>query len=79
MRLHAQSATIESGLVHVPESAPWLAEYLHELTSFPAGKHDDQVDSTSQALEWIKLGQKGMGLFYYYKQLHAEMRERGEI
>jgi len=28
MRLHAQTAMIESGFVHVPEVAPWLAEYL---------------------------------------------------
>jgi phage terminase large subunit-like protein len=23
---------------------PWLAEYLHEMSVFPNGKHDDQVD-----------------------------------
>ena len=44
MRLHAQTAMIENGFVHIPETAPWLAEYLHELTVFPNGKHDDQVD-----------------------------------
>jgi hypothetical protein len=27
--------------------------YLHELTTFPKGKHDDQADSTSQALDWF--------------------------
>ena len=35
MRLHAQTATIENGFVHLPASAPWLADYLHELTSSP--------------------------------------------
>ena len=35
MRLHAQTAMIENGFVHIPETAPWLAEYLHELTVFP--------------------------------------------
>ena len=44
MRLHAQTALIENGFVHIPETAPWLAEYLHELTVFPNGKHDDQAD-----------------------------------
>ena len=34
--------------------APWLAEYLHEMTVFPNGKHDDQVDSTAQFLDWLK-------------------------
>ena len=34
----------------VPTRAPWLEDYLHELMMFPAGRYDDQVDSTSQAL-----------------------------
>jgi len=54
MRLHAQTAMIENGFVHIPESAPWLAEYLHELAVFPRGKHDDQADSTAQFLDWCK-------------------------
>jgi predicted phage terminase large subunit-like protein len=41
MRLHAQTAMIENGFVHLPETAPWLPEYLHEITTFPKGKHDD--------------------------------------
>src|SRR5689334_1915566 len=47
MRLHAQTAMIDSGFVHIPEDAAWLAEYLHEMTVFPKGRHDDQVDSTA--------------------------------
>jgi predicted phage terminase large subunit-like protein len=53
MRMHAQTAVIENGFVHIPEDAPWLAEYLHELAVFPNGKYDDQVDSTAQFLEWV--------------------------
>ncbi len=54
MRLHAQTAVIENGFVFVPEEAPWLADYLAELTAFPAGRWDDQVDSTAQFLAWAK-------------------------
>jgi predicted phage terminase large subunit-like protein len=54
MRLHAVTSTIENGFVHLPDKAAWLGEYLHELTSFPNGKFDDQADSTSQALDWFK-------------------------
>jgi phage terminase large subunit-like protein len=54
MRLQAQTALIENGFVHIPETAPWLAEYLHEMTVFPKGKHDDQVDSTAQFLDRFK-------------------------
>jgi predicted phage terminase large subunit-like protein len=35
----------------LPKEAAWLPEYLHELTAFPKGKHDDQVDSTAQMLD----------------------------
>jgi predicted phage terminase large subunit-like protein len=54
MRLYAQTAMIENGFVYLPREAPWLAEYLHEMLTFPNSKYDDQVDSTSQALDWIK-------------------------
>ena len=51
MRRHAQTAMIESGFVHLPKEAAWLAEYLRELIAFPKGRHDDQVDSTAQMLD----------------------------
>jgi predicted phage terminase large subunit-like protein len=56
MRLHAQTGAIENGFVYLPREAHWLAQYLHELTTFPNSKYDDQVDSTSQALAWTKQG-----------------------
>ena len=31
--------------LHYLASAPWRAEFEAELMSFPAGKHDDQVDA----------------------------------
>ena len=52
--MHACTSTIENGLVHLPEKAEWLGEYIHELMLFPNGKYDDQVDSTSQALDWMR-------------------------
>jgi predicted phage terminase large subunit-like protein len=69
MRLHAQTATIENGFVYLPREAHWLADYLHELTVFPNGRYDDQVDSTSQALAWTKQRPPGWGLLEYYRQL----------
>jgi hypothetical protein len=29
----------------VPDKAPWYASFRSELLSFPAGKHNDQVDA----------------------------------
>ena len=73
MRLHAQTAIIESGFVHIPETAPWLAEYLHEMTVFPKGKHDDQVDSTAQFLDWFKRPFPGQA-FFELVRMQAEGR-----
>jgi hypothetical protein len=63
MRSHAQTAMIENGFVHIPEGAPWLAEYLHEMMVFPKGKHDDQVDSTAQFLDRFKIPMPQRGIF----------------
>jgi predicted phage terminase large subunit-like protein len=54
LRLYAQTALFENGRVLLPRSAPWLAEYTRELTAFPGARYDDQVDSTTQALQYLK-------------------------
>ncbi|HEV1992952.1 MAG TPA: phage terminase large subunit, partial [Candidatus Acidoferrum sp.] len=54
MRLHSQTAMFENGFVLLPRTAPWLPDYLHELTGFPGTKHDDQIDSTTQALDYLR-------------------------
>ena len=69
MRMHAQTAVIENGFVHLPDAAPWLAAYLQELAAFPHGRHDDQVDSTAQALDWLKQAGREPGILGYYRRL----------
>jgi predicted phage terminase large subunit-like protein len=54
VRLYGQTAEFESGRVLLPRSAPWLEAYVRELTTFPGVKYDDQVDSTTQALDHLK-------------------------
>ena len=50
MRMHGQTARIESGAVFLPIRAPWLDEFRKEVLAFPHGRHDDQVDALSQGL-----------------------------
>ena len=76
MRLHAQTAAIENGFVHLPEAAPWLAEYLHEMTVFPKGKHDDQVDSTAQFLDWFKKPFPNQGIYELYRMQAERCQQR---
>jgi predicted phage terminase large subunit-like protein len=75
MRLNSQTAMIENGFVYLPEAAPWIAEYLHELTVFPNGKHDDQVDSTAQFLDWFKRPFPGQGI-YELTRMRAQALEQ---
>lgn len=51
-RAHAVTTFFEAGNVHIPHPSVcgWVADYVAELTSFPAAAHDDQVDATTQAL-----------------------------
>ena len=37
----------------MPEGEVWVEEFLGQWTSFPAGAHDDMVDSASQALRYL--------------------------
>jgi len=69
---------IENGFVHIPESAPWLAGYLHEATVFPNGKHDDQVDSTAQFLDWFKKPFPGQGIFEFYQREAEKLKHQRE-
>lgn len=55
----------EAGQVLFPDVAPWDAELRRELLGFPNAKHDDQVDSVSQYLEWI-LEKRGSGFSAFW-------------
>ena len=59
-RVNAISDYIQAGNVWLPKNEPWVEEYIEEWAAFPKGKHDDEVDCTSQALN---------KLFYYEADL----------
>jgi phage terminase large subunit-like protein len=44
----------ENGNVLLPRQKHWVQDYINEITGFPGTKFDDQVDSTTQALDYIK-------------------------
>jgi len=51
MRMNAHTAKIEAGAVFLPQHAPWLEDLRREILEFPRGRHNDQVDALSQALD----------------------------
>lgn len=54
-RVAAVSPFIESGNVFLPNKLgrAWVDDLIEECAKFPAAAHDDQVDSMSQALNWL--------------------------
>ncbi|MBS9718527.1 phage terminase large subunit [Pseudohalocynthiibacter aestuariivivens] len=52
-RLLAVTPVIEGGRVAIPKEGSWLAEFRREISLFPKGRNDDQVDSLSQFLGWF--------------------------
>jgi predicted phage terminase large subunit-like protein len=53
-RANAVTPLIESGRVHLPEAAAWLADFMDEANAFPAAPHDDLIDALSQALTYFR-------------------------
>lgn len=45
--------SVESGNVLLPENASWMSDFLGELSAFPRGAHDDQVDPMMDAVREI--------------------------
>jgi predicted phage terminase large subunit-like protein len=45
---------VEAGNVLLPRGAPWKEDFLHELSTFPNGKWDDQVDALSMGLIYLR-------------------------
>ena len=53
-RMIGATGPIESGKVFLPTAAELLQAYEGELSIFPLAPHDDQVDSTSQFINWAR-------------------------
>jgi predicted phage terminase large subunit-like protein len=56
VRALSVQAYAEAGDLYLPESAPWVSEFIDEHANFPFGAHDDQVDTTTMALLYLARG-----------------------
>jgi predicted phage terminase large subunit-like protein len=64
MRASAVSPLIEAGKVFLPEKADWLADFMDEVTAFPASPHDDMVDAMTQFLNWARTSSSSMDIAF---------------
>ncbi len=53
-RAIAITPILEAGRVKLPRQAYWLQEWLYEHEVFPNGAHDDFVDCSGYALNWLR-------------------------
>ena len=44
----------QAGRIYIPRNVPWAIDWLNEHVMFPEGKHDDQVDTTVMAINFLK-------------------------
>lgn len=69
-RAHAVEPTFAAGLVFAPEE-DWAEKVIAQAEIFPKGKHDDLVDSSTQALQWLRRS----GLVSHNFEVATELRE----
>ncbi len=72
-RAHATEWLWNSGSVWLPESAPWLDQFIDEHLAFPVGKADDSVDSCSMVLNWWSAKDRSS----LFKQAMGAVRKSG--
>jgi predicted phage terminase large subunit-like protein len=53
-RAYDAAPFIESGNVLFPHDVPWLSDMLAEVSAFPAGAHDDQLDPMFDAIALVQ-------------------------
>jgi predicted phage terminase large subunit-like protein len=64
-RLNSVSPLFEAKNIWLPEPsrAPWVGDFVEELTRFPKAAHDDQVDACTQALMYMCEQRRGLEEF----------------
>jgi predicted phage terminase large subunit-like protein len=72
-RAEAVTPMFESGRVFLPEGVAWFGDFTEELCAFPAGAHDDIVDSTTMALNYLRGDPLG-GLIRLYEEQAKAIR-----
>jgi predicted phage terminase large subunit-like protein len=53
IRASASTPTVEAGKCYLPVGEPWVEDFILEHELFPNAAHDDQVDTTSMAIEYF--------------------------
>lgn len=81
-RLQGVSPLFEAGSIELPDptvfEVPWIDDYIHNLCAFPKAAHDDDVDSTSQALIYIRHKMSG-GIMDFYRKGAEQLKQQENV
>jgi hypothetical protein len=64
---------MEAGKIFLPQSAPWVIDYIEEMAGFPNGIHDDVVDATTQALNYLRVKPLRPSILLGYSGFEGEL------
>jgi predicted phage terminase large subunit-like protein len=78
-RAQATAPLWEAGSIELPDpqvfGCSWVEDYLHNICAFPKAAHDDDMDSTSQALIYMR-SRLGGGIVEFYRRLENSASPR---
>lgn len=79
VRANMVAPLIEAGMVYLPEAqaCPWVVDYRDNLCEFPFAEHDDDVDSTTQALTYMRARTSGAPSSGYSRNVGAPWTQKG--
>jgi predicted phage terminase large subunit-like protein len=60
VRANRAAPTVEAGNIYLPLNEPWTAALVDKLCAFPGVKHDDDVDSFTQYINWVRTQSTGI-------------------
>lgn len=75
-RAQAVTPLIEAGKISLPESAPWINDFIDEMAAFPNGVHDDCVDSVTQALNYLREQATNFSYFEVFAKVNPPRSRR---
>jgi predicted phage terminase large subunit-like protein len=64
VRANRAAPTVEAGNIWLPLDQPWTAALVDKLCAFPGVKFDDDVDSFTQYINWVRSQPTGLPPVY---------------
>lgn len=80
-RASAVAPLFESGsvLLPMPDESPWIGDCMLEFVTFPSARHDDRVDSASQALLRLHVHGGLTGMFQWAKEEAEKLKLETQV